>query len=120
MGKKKKNGYKGIDLFCGIGGFRLAMNENNVECVFSSDIDSFAQQTYYANFGETPTGDITKVEAKDIPSFDILTAGFPCQPFSIGGKRQGFEDEYELSEWFRDDLKDYFEEEALEWYRENN
>lgn len=93
MAKKTRNKkYKGIDLFCGIGGFRLAMEDNKVECVFSSDIDSFAQQTYQVNFGEIPTGDITKVEAKDIPSFDILTAGFPCQPFSYAGEKKGFED----------------------------
>jgi len=83
---------KGIDLFCGIGGFRLAMQDNNVDCVFSSDIDKFAQQTYEANFHEVPTGDITKVRAKDIPSFDILAAGFPCQPFSYAGEKKGFED----------------------------
>lgn len=83
---------KGIDLFCGIGGFRLAMQECNVECVFSSDIDKFAQQTYEANFNEIPAGDITKVAAKDIPKFDILTAGFPCQPFSYAGEKKGFED----------------------------
>lgn len=85
--------YTGIDLFCGIGGFRLAMEENNVKCVFSSDIDSFAQQTYNANFGEIPVGDITKIEAKDIPHFDILTAGFPCQPFSYAGLCEGFKDQ---------------------------
>ncbi len=85
--------YKGIDLFCGIGGFRLAMEENNVQCVFSSDIDKFAQQTYYANFNEKPVGDITKVDVNEIPSFDILTAGFPCQPFSYAGLGQGFEDQ---------------------------
>lgn len=94
--KKKKvpSSYslKGIDLFCGIGGFRLAMQDNNVECVFSSDIDKFAQQTYESNFHEVPTGDITKVAAKDIPSFDILAAGFPCQPFSYAGEKKGFED----------------------------
>ena len=84
--------YKGIDLFCGIGGFRLAMNDNNVECVFSSDNDKFAQATYKANFGETPSGDIKKIDAKDIPEFDILTAGFPCQPFSYAGEKAGFED----------------------------
>lgn len=83
---------RGIDLFCGIGGFRLAMIDNNVECVFSSDIDKFAQKTYEANFHEIPTGDITKVAAEDIPSFDILTAGFPCQPFSYAGEKKGFED----------------------------
>lgn len=95
--KKKKKvpssySLKGIDLFCGIGGFRLAMQDNNVECVFSSDIDKFAQQTYESNFHEVPTGDITKVAAKDIPSFDMLAAGFPCQPFSYAGEKKGFED----------------------------
>lgn len=88
-----KNKYTGIDLFCGIGGFRLAMQDNNVKCVFSSDIDNFAQQTYNANFGEVPVGDITKIEAKDIPHFDILTAGFPCQPFSYAGLCEGFKDQ---------------------------
>lgn len=83
---------KGIDLFCGIGGFRLAMEDSGVQCVFSSDIDKFAQQTYEANFHEVPVGDITKVAAKDIPSFDILAAGFPCQPFSYAGEKKGFED----------------------------
>lgn len=85
--------YKGIDLFCGIGGFRIAMEDNRVKCVFSSDIDSFAQKTYQANFEELPVGDITKVEASDIPHFDILTAGFPCQPFSYAGLCEGFEDQ---------------------------
>lgn len=84
---------KGIDLFCGIGGFRLAMKANDVDCVFSSDIDKFAQQTYSANFGDIPIGDIKAVEAKDIPNFDILTAGFPCQPFSYAGEKAGFQDE---------------------------
>lgn len=89
----RKKAYTGIDLFCGIGGFRLAMQENNVSCVFSSDNDKFAQQTYEANFNEVPTGDIKAVEAKDIPHFDILTAGFPCQPFSYAGEKRGFNDE---------------------------
>ncbi len=94
MAKKLKaiGTLKGIDLFCGIGGFRLAMESSNIKCVFSSDIDKFAQQTYQANFHETPVGDITKIDAKDIPSFDILTAGFPCQPFSYAGEKKGFED----------------------------
>lgn len=91
-GKTVNEPLKGIDLFCGIGGFRLAMEDSGVQCVFSSDIDKFAQQTYEANFHEVPVGDITKVAAKDIPSFDILAAGFPCQPFSYAGEKKGFED----------------------------
>lgn len=87
-----------IDLFCGIGGFRVAMEqsckENNLipECVFSSDIDKFCQDSYEENFGERPIGDITKVLETDIPDHDILFAGFPCQPFSIIGQMQGFND----------------------------
>jgi len=89
---------KFIDLFCGIGGFRQAMEEacreNGItpKCVFSSDIDLACQLSYEANFGEFPTGDITKVDEKDIPDHDVLFAGFPCQPFSIIGQRKGFED----------------------------
>ena len=76
-----------IDLFAGIGGFRLAMQAQGGKCVFSSEWNSYAQQTYFANFGEMPFGDITKeVTKKYIPKkFDILCAGFPCQPFSIAG-----------------------------------
>lgn len=87
------NKIRAIDLFCGIGGFRLAMEANNVDCVFSSDIDKFAQETYKANFNEIPIGDIKAVEAKDIPAFEMLTAGFPCQPFSYAGEKAGFKDE---------------------------
>ncbi|MEX8548587.1 MAG: DNA cytosine methyltransferase [Mucilaginibacter sp.] len=89
---------KFIDLFCGIGGFRIAMDqackENNIlpECVFSSDIDKFCQDSYENNFGERPAGDITKIDPKDIPDHDILFGGFPCQPFSIIGNMKGFED----------------------------
>lgn len=88
-----KNNLKFIDLFAGIGGFRRAGEENGMECVFSSEIDKFACDVYKNNFGEIPQGDITKIEAKDIPDFDVLFAGFPCQPFSYAGQLQGFEDE---------------------------
>ena len=89
---------KFVDLFCGVGGFHVAMNEacyeNDIipECVFSSDIDIFCQESYEANFGHRPEGDITKIDERDIPDHDILFAGFPCQPFSIIGQMQGFKD----------------------------
>ena len=83
-----------IDLFAGIGGFRMAMQNLGGKCVYSSEWDKEAKKTYRANFGETPFGDITKEVTKSyIPdNFDILCAGFPCQAFSIAGKRGGFED----------------------------
>ena len=84
--------FKFIDLFCGLGGFRLAFEKMGGICVFSSDIDDAVQKTYNMNFGEIPKGDITKIEACDIPDHDILCAGFPCQPFSTAGRRLGFED----------------------------
>lgn len=83
---------KFIDLFAGIGGFRIAAERNNIKCVFSSDIDKYSTQTYLSNFNEHPHGDIKEINTKDIPSFDILTAGFPCQPFSYSGKLKGFKD----------------------------
>lgn len=86
------DGPKFIDLFSGLGGFRIAFENLGAECVFSSEIDKHARETYYNNFGEYPAGDITKINEKDIPDHDILCAGFPCQPFSIAGKRKGFED----------------------------
>jgi len=78
-------GYTFIDLFAGIGGTRLAFENVGCRCVFSSEWDRFAQQTYHANFGEVPRGDIVQIESGAIPNHDILVAGFPCQPFSISG-----------------------------------
>ncbi|MCH2223965.1 MAG: DNA cytosine methyltransferase [Crocinitomicaceae bacterium] len=88
MARKK---YKFIDLFAGVGGIRIAFEKNNCKCVFSSEWDIHSQKTYLANFGETPYGDITKISEEDIPNHNVLTGGFPCQPFSTIGKRQGFE-----------------------------
>ena len=93
--------FKFIDLFCGIGGFRIAFESVGGECVFSSDWDKFSRQTYEANFGEIPHGDIYNVPNEVIPDHDILCAGFPCQPFSLAGvskknslgRKHGFEDE---------------------------
>lgn len=87
-----------IDLFCGIGGFRIATTQLcdtlgiESECVFSSDIDPYARESYKEHFGDYPSGDITKVDARNIPNHDLLLAGFPCQPFSIIGNGHGFQD----------------------------
>lgn len=99
---EKKNAAKFtfIDLFAGIGGMRIAFEKAGGQCVYSNEWNKYSQQTYFANFGEQPDGDITKVDARIIPNHDILVAGFPCQPFSIAGvsKKQslgratGFED----------------------------
>lgn len=89
-----------IDLFAGIGGMRIAYERVGGKCVYSSEWNKYCQQTYFANFGEQPDDDITKVDEKDIPNHDVLVAGFPCQPFSIAGvskknslgRPTGFED----------------------------
>lgn len=96
----KDTDYTFIDLFAGIGGMRIAYEAAGGHCVYSNEWNKYSQQTYYANFGEQPDGDITKVNAEDIPDHDILVAGFPCQPFSIAGvsknqslgRATGFED----------------------------
>uniref|UniRef100_A0AB33J9E4 Cytosine-specific methyltransferase n=1 Tax=Prevotella sp. GTC17259 TaxID=3236795 RepID=A0AB33J9E4_9BACT len=88
----KKEDFTFIDLFAGIGGFRIPLQWENGKCVFSSEFNHSAQEVYYANFGEFPFGDITKIPVHFIPNHDVLTAGFPCQPFSISGKMRGFED----------------------------
>lgn len=84
--------FKFIDLFAGIGAFRLAFENTGCKCVFSSELDKHASEMYFANFNEFPSGDITKISASEIPNFDILTGGFPCQPFSIAGEKKGFDD----------------------------
>jgi DNA (cytosine-5)-methyltransferase 1 len=77
--------FKFVDLFAGIGGFRIALTKLGGQCVFTSEWDKYAQKTYKAWFGETPHGDIRKIKPADIPDHDLLAAGFPCQPFSIAG-----------------------------------
>jgi len=86
------NNLRFIDLFAGIGGIRLGFEKYFGKCVFSSEWDRYAQITYENNFGHKPEGDITKILEQDIPEFDILLAGFPCQPFSNAGLKLGFED----------------------------
>ncbi len=92
--------FKFVDLFAGIGGMRIAFDNAGGHCVYSNEWNKYCQQTYFANFGDQPEGDITKVAAEDIPDHDVLVAGFPCQPFSIAGvskkkslgKETGFKD----------------------------
>jgi DNA (cytosine-5)-methyltransferase 1 len=93
--KKKTKEYRAIDLFAGIGGIRLGFQQafgNQIKFVFSNEIDKNACLTYKANFGDDPEGDITKIDPKDIPEFDILLGGFPCQAFSIAGHQMGFKE----------------------------
>jgi DNA (cytosine-5)-methyltransferase 1 len=98
--KKKNNKFTFIDLFAGIGGFHLGMTNNKFQCVFASEKDQFARKTYISNFkkpGENILGfdlneDITKINPRNIPDFNVLCAGFPCQPFSQAGKKLGFND----------------------------
>ena len=90
--RKSKKTFSFIDLFAGVGGFRMALQQLGGNCVFSSEMDRWAQKTYEANFGEVPLGDITKIGEEEIPEHDILCAGFPCQAFSLAGQRRGFED----------------------------
>lgn len=89
---KSLTGLKFIDLFAGIGGFRIALESMGSQCIYSNEWDRYAQEVYANNFGHIPEGDITKVDEKTIPNHDILCAGFPCQAFSISGKKLGFED----------------------------
>lgn len=100
--EKQLNGYDFIDLFCGIGGFHLALSSLGANCVFASDIDKEACKVYETNFGLKPHGDITKIAEEKIPKHDILCAGFPCQPFSISGNQQGFDDEQGRGKLFFD------------------
>ena len=91
---------RSIDLFAGIGGIRLGFDRafgENVKTVFVSEMDEYAQKTYRANFDQDDfeiSGDITKIDEKDVPAFDICLAGFPCQAFSMAGKRMGFKDDF--------------------------
>lgn len=87
-----KPSFKFVDLFAGIGGFRIPLQEIGGKCVFSSEFNYHAQKSYELNFGEVPFGDITKIDLDLVPKHDVLCAGFPCQPFSISGKMKGFED----------------------------
>lgn len=107
--KQDRQKIRFIDLFCGIGGFRFAFEKAGGECVFSSDWDKYSRITYEANFKEMPHGDIYAVADADIPQFDVLCAGFPCQPFSIAGvskknslgRKHGFDDEKQGNLFFR-------------------
>lgn len=87
------SGMNFVELFAGIGAFHRALGQRGAKCVFASEIDAACQDVYESNHGMRPLGDITKIDAKDVPPHDILCAGFPCQPFSISGNQRGFEDD---------------------------
>lgn len=98
---KSKKKYRFIDLFAGLGGFHLALSDLGQECVFASELKEDLRKLYAVNFpGSRIEGDITRIEPADIPAHDILCAGFPCQPFSLAGKRQGFMDEKDRGNLF--------------------
>lgn len=111
MSKQKRGpvGHRFVDLFCGIGGFRIAFERAGAECVFSCDYDKFARTTYEANFGEEPLGNIYDIPIGSIREHEILCAGFPCQPFSIAGvskklslgRKHGFSDEKQGNLFFQ-------------------
>jgi DNA (cytosine-5)-methyltransferase 1 len=84
---------KFVDICCGIGGFHQALKKLGMSCVFASDIDEKCRNNYEMNYGIKPEGDIREVDIKNIPCFDVLCAGFPCQPFSKAGHQNGFDDE---------------------------
>jgi len=90
--KEQCKNFTFIDLFAGIGGFRLALEKYGGKCVFSSEWDNDSQEIYFQNFGDTPFGDITQINEKNIPNHDVLCAGFPCQAFSVSGKQLGLQD----------------------------
>ena len=105
---KTMTAFRFIDLFAGIGGIRIAFERAGGKCVFSSEWNKYACKTYQENFGDCPEGDITKIDAADIPAFDVLCAGFPCQPFAIAGvskkislgRKHGFQDESQGNMFF--------------------
>ncbi len=92
MYKSNVKSYSFIDLFAGIGGIRTAFERQGYDCVLSSEIDSDCRDIYYKNYGEIPFGDVRELSSNSIGKYDVLTAGFPCQPFSICGRKRGFED----------------------------
>ncbi len=98
---KKLKGYKFIDLFCGIGGFHIALKSFGADCVFASDIDENVKLVYENNFNIKVAGDITKIAPDSIPKHDIICAGFPCQAFSISGKKDGFNDKKGRGELYK-------------------